>query len=102
MLTYRIPSPIRLNSGFTITMYEYQPTIESLWSTVLGTAATRRSSLPTDHGNPRFSSLADFITEHPEHLAPNNAMNFISDNGGLSYNLCYCSSVLPSNSSKKI
>lgn len=52
--------------GFTITLYEFRRTIESLWSTVL-----------------------DFITEHPEYLAPNNAMNFLSENGGASYNLCH-------------
>jgi hypothetical protein len=53
---------------------------------------------PTEHANLRRPSLADFITEHPEHLAPNNAMNFLSDNGGASYNLCHCTSVSPSNS----
>ncbi|KAH8990426.1 glycosyltransferase family 15 protein [Lactarius hatsudake] len=52
--------------GFTITLYEYSRTIESLWSTV-----------------------ADFITEHPEFVSPNSAMDFISDNGGESYNLCH-------------
>lgn len=44
------------------------------------------------HAGPSF---ADFITEHPEHLAPNNAMNYLSDNGGASYNLCHCAFVSP-------
>jgi len=52
--------------GFTITMYEFRRTIESLWSTV-----------------------RDFITVHPEYVARNNAMNFLSDNGGAEYNLCH-------------
>ncbi|KAH9163303.1 glycosyltransferase family 15 protein [Lactarius sanguifluus] len=52
--------------GFTITLYEYSRTIESLWSAV-----------------------GDFVTEHPEFVSPNNAMDFISDNGGESYNLCH-------------
>ena len=51
----------------------------------------------------RLPTLADFITEHPEYIAPNNAMNFISDNGGASYNLCLCTSIVPSDSwGKKI
>ncbi|KAI0004656.1 glycosyltransferase family 15 protein [Russula compacta] len=52
--------------GFTVTMYEFRRTIESLWSTV-----------------------NDFITEHPEYVAQNSAMKFLSDNGGADYNLCH-------------
>ncbi|KAH9018225.1 glycosyltransferase family 15 protein [Lactarius deliciosus] len=52
--------------GFTITLYEFPRTIESLWSTVI-----------------------DFITEHPEFVSPNSAMDFISDDEGESYNLCH-------------
>ncbi|KAF8493887.1 alpha-1,2-mannosyltransferase-like protein, partial [Russula emetica] len=49
--------------GFTITLYEFQHTIESLCSTVLASRI--------------------------QYLAPNNAMNFLSENGGASYNLCH-------------
>ncbi|KAH8979435.1 glycosyltransferase family 15 protein [Lactarius akahatsu] len=52
--------------GFTITLYEIERTIESLWSTV-----------------------SNFITEHPEFVSPNSAMDFISDDEGESYNLCH-------------
>ncbi|KAF8496003.1 glycosyltransferase family 15 protein [Russula emetica] len=52
--------------GFTITLYEYARTIESLWSTV-----------------------HDFIAEHPEYVVEKNAMDFLSDNGGSNYNLCH-------------
>lgn len=52
--------------GFTITLYEFSRTIESLWSTV-----------------------ANFITEYPEFVSPNSAMDFISDDEGGSYNLCH-------------
>jgi hypothetical protein len=38
---------------------------------------------------------AEFIKEHPEYVAPNNAMNFLSDNGGEDYNLCHCEFSLP-------
>jgi len=52
--------------GFTITMYEYLATIPTLWDTV-----------------------KEFIAEHPEYVAPDNAMDYLSDNGGDSYNLCH-------------
>lgn len=52
--------------GFTITMYEYRATIETLWQTT-----------------------KDFLKSHPEYLTEGNAMGFISDNGGEEYNLCH-------------
>ncbi|KAH9847748.1 glycosyltransferase family 15 protein [Lenzites betulinus] len=52
--------------GFTITMYEFRATIETLWDTV-----------------------KTFAKEHPEYIAPNNAMGYMSDDGGESYNLCH-------------
>lgn len=52
--------------GFTIAMYEFEKTIMTLWPTV-----------------------KEFIKLHPEHIAENNAMGFMSTNGGDSYNLCH-------------
>jgi len=52
--------------AFTITMYEYERTIPTLWGHV-----------------------KDFIKLHPEFVAQDNAMNFISDNNGETYNLCH-------------
>ncbi|KAF9810713.1 hypothetical protein IEO21_06847 [Rhodonia placenta] len=52
--------------GFTITMYEYEATIPTLWETT-----------------------KEFMRLHPEHVAPDNAMGYISDNGGETYNLCH-------------
>jgi alpha 1,2-mannosyltransferase len=52
--------------GFTISLHEYEATIETLWST------TR-----------------DFMKEHPDYIHNNNMMDFISDDGGASYNLCH-------------
>ena len=42
------PSP-----GFTITMYEYQATIETLWKTTKGTSplSSYLGQKPTGHGN---------------------------------------------------
>lgn len=52
--------------------------------------------------SPRLLSLftnpptrsADFIKLHPEHIAPDNAMGFMSDDGGETYNKCHCESFL--------
>ncbi|KAJ7209380.1 alpha-1,2-mannosyltransferase [Mycena haematopus] len=52
--------------GFTITMYEFDKTIPTLWGHV-----------------------KDFIKLHPEHVAPDNAMGFMSDDGGETYNRCH-------------
>jgi alpha 1,2-mannosyltransferase len=52
--------------GFTIALYEYRRTIETLWPTV-----------------------QEFTKLYPEFVAPNNAMGFLSDNGGQEYNLCH-------------
>lgn len=35
------------------------------------------------------------MEEHPEYVAQNNAMGYLSDNGGESYNLCHCKFILP-------
>ncbi|ADJ41761.1 ADL265W-Ap [Eremothecium gossypii ATCC 10895] len=52
--------------GFTISIHEYPATIETLWE------ETRK-----------------FMEKHPEHVHPNNMMDFISDDNGLSYNMCH-------------
>ena len=84
-------------SGFTISLYEYQRTIESLWSTVHGIytcPSHYHLTLTKSLAHPRLplSSCAEFMAEHPEYVAQNNAMSFLSDNGGSSYNLCHCTS----------
>ncbi|KAG1905609.1 glycosyltransferase family 15 protein [Suillus fuscotomentosus] len=52
--------------GFTISLYEYQATIPTLWNVV-----------------------KSFINANPDFVAPGNAMEFLSDDGGESYNLCH-------------
>ncbi|KAG1756744.1 glycosyltransferase family 15 protein [Suillus paluster] len=52
--------------GFTISMPEWEPTIPSLWSTV-----------------------KDFVAKHPQYVARDNSMDFISDNAGDTYNMCH-------------
>ncbi|KAF9467497.1 glycosyltransferase family 15 protein [Collybia nuda] len=52
--------------GFTITPYEFEATIPSLWGHV-----------------------QDFMKQHPEYIAQDNAMGFMSNDGGEHYNLCH-------------
>jgi hypothetical protein len=44
---------------------------------------------------PPLSPCTDFMTEYPEYVVQNNAMNFLSDNGGKDYNLCHCTCLRP-------
>ncbi|KAN0077987.1 glycosyltransferase family 15 protein [Tylopilus felleus] len=52
--------------GFTISLYEFQATIPSLWDTV-----------------------KQFARSRPEVLNPDSALKFISDDNGVNYNLCH-------------
>jgi hypothetical protein len=72
-------------------MYDYRPTLPSLWPAVKGL-----SDVPFSHCSdslaPPSTPLKDFISAHPEYVASNNAMRFVSDDGGADYNLCICTS----------
>jgi len=52
--------------SFTITMYEYLATIPTLWQHVM-----------------------DFAHDHPEYIAKDNSLGFMSSDNGKSYNLCH-------------
>ncbi|KAF8163313.1 glycosyltransferase family 15 protein [Crassisporium funariophilum] len=52
--------------GFTISLVEWEATIPTLWA-----------------------SVKEFIVNNSELISPDNAMGFLSDNGGDSYNLCH-------------
>ncbi|EIN06518.1 alpha-1,2-mannosyltransferase [Punctularia strigosozonata HHB-11173 SS5] len=52
--------------AFTITMYEFDKTIPTLWETT-----------------------KNFIKENPQYVARDNLMGFLSDNNGDTYNLCH-------------
>jgi len=52
--------------GFTISLYEYPETIPTLWDAV-----------------------RDFIAANPGLISVDNAMSFISDDGGTTYNRCH-------------
>ncbi|KAF8964698.1 glycosyltransferase family 15 protein [Flammula alnicola] len=52
--------------GFTVSLYEYEATIPTLWQTV-----------------------KEFIKANPDLISPDNAMQFLSDDGGETYNRCH-------------
>ncbi|KAK0233500.1 glycosyltransferase family 15 protein [Armillaria fumosa] len=52
--------------GFTISFLEWEKTIPTLWSTV-----------------------KEFMKRYPRYVSESNAMDFLSDNNGKSYNLCH-------------
>ncbi|KIJ44082.1 glycosyltransferase family 15 protein [Sphaerobolus stellatus SS14] len=52
--------------GFTVSLFEYKETIPTLWDTT-----------------------KQFIKEHPEYLPADNAMGFLSEDGGETYNRCH-------------
>lgn len=74
--------------GFTLSLYEYQATIPTLWDHVKGEAPR----VPFTPVGPCSLRRVEFIDMHPEYIAPDNAMKFISDNDGQEYNRCHCRS----------
>ncbi|KAK7023369.1 hypothetical protein VNI00_016784 [Paramarasmius palmivorus] len=58
--------------GFTISFTEWEPTIPTLWKTV---------------------KVEDFMQVYPQHISENNAMRYLSDDEGQTYNLCHCPSL---------
>ena len=52
--------------SFVLSLYEYKETIPTMWD-----------------------SARTFMKEHPEHLHKNNALDFLSDDGGKTYNHCH-------------
>jgi len=52
--------------GFTVSLYEYEGTIKTLWPAV-----------------------REFLSENPQYAAEDNAMAFLSDTGGETYNRCH-------------
>lgn len=52
--------------SFVLSLYEYYETIPTLWD-----------------------SVKKFMNNHPEHIAEGNSMDFLSDDGGKTYNKCH-------------
>lgn len=68
-------------------MYEYGATIPTLWENVKSKYtmyfSTHRTELPN------LNILSEFVKEHPQYIAEDNSMKYMSDNGGDTYNLCH-------------
>ena len=58
--------------SFVLSLYEYVETIPTLWT-----------------------SVKEFMQQHPEHIAQGNSMGFLSDDGGDTYNNCHFVSQVP-------
>lgn len=70
--------------GFTISLYEYEATIPTLWGAVKGSLI----EISYVHLTSNFS--AEFMGAHPDLISPDNALSFLSDDGGETYNRCHC------------
>lgn len=78
---------IELNKrySFTISLGEVKPTIPSLWSTIKGRIPnTFRVRLKLK------AFCTDFRATYPDLVVEDNAMGFLSNNDGETYNLCHC------------
>lgn len=63
---FRVMAENNKKYSFVISLYEYHETVPTLWE-----------------------SAKKFIQNHPEHIAKDNSMGFLSDDNGESYNLCH-------------
>lgn len=70
--------------GFTISLYEYGETIATLWDTVKGMLFFMGT--PFQSQNP----IIDFMKDNKELIPEGNALSFLSDDNGVTYNRCHC------------
>lgn len=63
---FRFMAENKKKYSFVLSLYEYIETIPTLWE-----------------------STKKFIKNHPEHVVPGNSMDFLSDDGGETYNRCH-------------
>lgn len=65
--------------SFVLSLYEYGETIKTLWD-----------------------STKKFMKNHPEHISPDNSLEFLSDDNGETYNNCHFVSTIPSSLSAHV
>jgi alpha 1,2-mannosyltransferase len=70
--TFRFMAENNKMYGFVLSLYEYKETIPTLWN-----------------------SVKKFMKQHPEHIAPDNSMEWLSEDGGDNYNRCHFVRVFP-------
>lgn len=71
-------------TGFTITPYEWEKTVTTLWDSVKGELASLNRELLLN------VPCSEFMRKYPQYISLDNAMDYLSDDGGESYNLCHC------------
>lgn len=64
--TFKFMADNNKKYSFVLSLYEYVETIPTLWD-----------------------SVKTFMKNHPEHIAPDNSMAFLSDDNGETYNHCH-------------
>ena len=64
--TFRYMAENEKKYSFVLSLYEYHETIPTIWD-----------------------SVRTFMKEHPEHVAKGNSLDFLSEDGGKSYNNCH-------------
>ena len=69
-----------------MSFYEFINTIPTLWNTVQGTRALWIDAFTL--------TTIEFLDANPELMPPDNAMSFISDDNGATYNQCHCACFL--------
>jgi alpha 1,2-mannosyltransferase len=69
-------------------MYEYEATIPTLWGHVLGTSSAILFYF-SQFDDELHPTNIDFAKEHPEYIAQDNSMGFMTGDGE-KYNLCHC------------
>lgn len=67
---FKFMSDNKKKYSFVISLYEYVETIPTLWD-----------------------SVKKFVKNHPEHIAKDNSMTFLSDDNGETYNKCHFVSI---------
>ena len=78
--------------AFTITMYEYEATIQTLWKHAMGSFRFVSFVLGiTLLLHCFFLHIPDFAHDHPEYIAKDNSLGFMLRDDGKTYNLCHCS-----------
>lgn len=74
--------------SFVVSLEEIKATVHTLWDTVKGALFTYL----VKSVNASYLFRIDFRKEYPKIIAENNALPFISDDDGETYNFCHCTS----------
>jgi alpha 1,2-mannosyltransferase len=68
-----------------MTLYEFRATVPTLWSSVKGLVSSFTATF-----SPTNEHSTEFMQAHPQYIVPDNAMRWMSNDGGITYNYCHC------------